>query len=65
MRANIFLGQRLKINIPHRHRISNKSISLFYELSTSDLYLITAITNKSIRLSDILSLAVGVKFETF
>lgn len=65
VRANIFLGQRLKINIPHRHRISNKSISLFYELSTSDLYLITAITNKSIRLSDILSLAVGVKFETF
>ena len=65
IRANIFLGQRLKFNIPRRHRISNKSISVFYELSTSDLYLITAVTNRAIRLSDILSLAVGVKFETF
>lgn len=63
IRANVFVGQRIKFNIPRRRRIAHKSVSLFYELGTSDLYIITAATNRAIRLRDILSLAIGARFE--
>lgn len=65
IRANIFVGERVKFNIPQRHRYLVKSVSLYYELSTSDLYIVTAATNRRIRLGDILSLALGARFEVF
>ena len=65
IRTHVFLGQRLKYTIPDRYRLHNKSVSLYYELSTCDLYLVTAVTNRAVRLRDILSLAVGLRFEVF
>lgn len=65
LRYNIFLGQRIRYNIPQRRRLLHKSISLYYELSTCDLYLVSAIPNKRVRLGDILSLAIGTRLELF
>ncbi len=65
VRANVFLGQRVKYIIPRTRRRANKSVSLYYELSSNELYIITAVTNKAIRLRDILSLAIGARFEVF
>lgn len=39
----------------------NRCISFFYEVSACDLYIISAVPNKSINLSDILVLSLGVK----
>jgi flagellar motor switch protein FliM len=36
-------------------------VSLFYEVSTCDLYVVTKVKNSSISLFDILSLSVGFK----
>ncbi len=65
IRTHVFLGQRLRYNIPTRNRLYNKSVTLYYELSTCDLYLVSAIPNSNVRLSDILSLCFGVRMEMF
>lgn len=65
IRTHVFLGQRLRYNIPTRNRLYNKSITFYYELSTCDLYLVSAIPNSNVRLSDILSLCFGVRMEVF
>lgn len=65
VRTHVFVGQRLRYRIPSRHRIWNKSISAYYELSTCDLYVVSAIPNRNVRLGDILSLAVGLRMEIF
>lgn len=65
LRTSIFIGQRLRYNIPSRNRIFWKSISAYYELSTCDLYLISALPNRRVRLGDILTLAFGLRLEIF
>ena len=65
VRANIFLGQRLTYRIPSKKRHFFRSISAYYELSTCDMYIISAIPNKNVRLSDILSLAAGIRLNVF
>lgn len=65
VRVNVFVGERIEYLIPHAKRKYHKSVSLYYELSTSDLYLVSALPNKRIKLSDILSLSIGVRFEVF
>lgn len=65
IRYNIFVGQRVVYNIPTRHRRFNRSITFYYELSTCDLYVVSAVPNKNVGLGDILSLALGVKMEMF
>ena len=65
LRYNLFVGQRLKFNIPKRHRRFNKSISAYYELSTCDLYVVSSVPNRRIKFHDIVSLAFGMKFEIF
>lgn len=62
VRTHIFVGQRITLNLKSRKRW-NKSISLFYELSTCDLYLISAATNHYLKPSDYLSLSFGAKFQ--
>jgi hypothetical protein len=64
-RTNIFIGQRLRLNIPSEHRRSSNAISLYYELSTNDLYVLSYVTNKYLSLWDILSLGFGVKLDLF
>ena len=65
LRYNIYVGQRIRYNIPQRHRIFARSISFYYELSTCDLYLVSAIPNKKVTAADILSLALGLRVELF
>ena len=63
VRINVFVGQQITWNIPHEMQRKRKSITLFYEVSTCDLYLRTYFTEKYIRLSDILGLSLGVKMK--
>lgn len=65
LRYHVFLGQRVRFNIPRRHRRFNKSISAYYELSTCDLYVVSAVPNRRVTLGEILSLALGLRMELF
>lgn len=62
IRTHIFAGQRITLNLQRKNRW-NKSLTLFYELSTCDLYLISAVSNQYLKPSDYLSLSFGVKFQ--
>ena len=62
IRPNIFFGQRFGVN-PHHKVIRN--IQLFYEISTNELYLISKITNSSLKMRDILRLSFGFKMDLF
>mgnify|MGYP007108844003 FL=1 len=42
-----------------------KGVTAYYELSTCDLYLISAVTNKSLDGWDIVGLSFGVKLQLF
>ncbi len=59
MRFHLGLGQRFTFDIPRSRRFLSSSISLYYELSTCDLYVRQKILNSSIPLRDILVLGIG------
>lgn len=63
-RLNIALGQRITWDIPRNRRKYAKSISLFYEVSTCDLYIRSKFQDSSIPLKDIIGLSLGVKLQT-
>lgn len=63
-RWNLAIGQRLTFQIPENKRLRNQSVSIFYEVSTCDLYLRSKIMGSGISLSDILGLSLGVRFHT-
>lgn len=63
VRANIFLGQRLRYNIPSKRRIYIRALSLYYELSSCDLYIVSKATNKHFPWRETLSLAFGLRWE--
>lgn len=65
IRIHIYMGQRLTYDIDPRFRISAKSVTFFYEISTCDLYLISAVTNRYLRPRDYLSLSFGLKLQWF
>ncbi len=65
VRINIFLGQQIDWKIPYYKRKSRKSVTLFYEVSTCDLYLRSMITEKYVKLTDILGLSIGAKVKLF
>lgn len=65
IRTHIFLGQRLTYDINHDKRITAKSITFFYELSTCDLYLVSAVGNSYLRPRDYLRLSFGLKLQMF
>lgn len=64
VRINLAVGQRIRFHIPQKKRRYHKSLSLYYELSTCDLYLISAITNH-LKPSDFLRLSFGLKSDIF
>lgn len=62
LRANIFLGQRLKWDFEGYRLPACKAITLYYEVSTNDLYLLSYIPNaSSLDLWDILVFSAGIK----
>lgn len=66
VRSYLFLGQRVscRLNVNRRERIL-QGISVYYELSTCDFYIISMVKNRSLHLGDILSLSFGVKFHIY
>ena len=65
VRANVYIGQRVVIHTPVEKRWFAKEIAVFYELSTSDLYLASAVGNKYLKPRDYISLSFGLKFQLF
>lgn len=63
VRANIFLGQRLRYNIPRSKRLAHQAVSFYYELSSCDLYIVSKATNKEYPWQETLSLALGLRWE--
>lgn len=63
VRISVYLGQRLTCDIPSKHRFFARQMTLFYELSTTDLYIVSAFTNRYLRPRDYLSLSFGVKMQ--
>lgn len=63
VRIHVFLGQRITYDIDPKRRFTAKAITFFYELSTCDLYLISAFTNKYLKPKDYLSLSFGIKLQ--
>ena len=63
-RLNIALGQQITWQIPTEKRRRHQSITLFYELSTCDLYIRSKVLEHSIPLKDIIGLSIGLKLQT-
>jgi len=63
-RFNVFLGQAIPFKL-NKSTLFGKEISLYYEFSTNDLYLISAIGNQSIRPWDIVGLSLGIRYRAF
>ena len=64
LRTHLSVGQRLCFHIPDKKRIFSHSVTAFYEISTCDLYVVSAFTNH-LGLDDFLRLSFGVKFDIF
>ena len=66
VRLNIYAGQRVTYKINPSRRLPAKSISAFYEISSSELYIISAAGNgRHLNLTDYLHLSFGVKMQLF
>ncbi len=65
IRVHVFVGQRFTHNIRDNRFKHWKDVSFFYELSTCDLYVASAFANKYLKLKDIVSLSLGLKFQIF
>lgn len=63
IRFHAFLGQRITFDIDPKRRFTAKAVTFFYEFSTSDLYIISAFTNKYLKPKDYLSLSFGMKLQ--
>lgn len=63
VRIHAFLGQRITYDIDPKRRFTAKEITFFYEISTCDLYVVSAFTNKYLKPKDYLSLSFGVKLQ--
>lgn len=63
VRVHVFLGQRITYDIDPHRRFTAKAITLFYELSTCDLYVVSAATNRYLKPKDYLSLSFGIKLQ--
>lgn len=63
MRIHIFVGQRIRLDIPEEKRFFSEDISLFYEISTCDMLLISRATNRYLKPKDYLSLSFGLKIQ--
>ncbi|MBQ8520547.1 MAG: hypothetical protein IJ456_04060 [Bacteroides sp.] len=64
VRTHVFVGQRIRWDIPDKYRVFAKSITAFYEISSCDLYIVSAFTNH-LNPDDYLRLSFGIKFQIF
>ena len=63
-RLNLALGQRFTVNIPEKMRVRHSRVSLFYEVSSCDLYIRSMFQDSSVKLKDIIGLSLGIKLQT-
>jgi len=63
-RLNVAVGQRLTLQIPSAKRRAAKSVSLFYEVSTCDLYMRSKFIDHTVPWKDMLGLSIGLKLQT-
>ncbi len=63
LRYNICLGESLTYHISQTKKQFIKAISFYYEISTNDLYMNSAFTNRYLKPEDYLHLAFGVKLQ--
>ncbi|MCR5314207.1 MAG: hypothetical protein K6E54_11305 [Bacteroidaceae bacterium] len=63
-RLNVGFGQQITWQIPYKKRRYARSISLFYEVSSCDLYIRSKIIDHSVPLKDIIGLSIGLKLQT-
>lgn len=61
LRFDIAFGQGISMKI--KPVGLSQRIKLFYEFATNDLYLISYLTNRYLRVSDIFNLSLGIKFQ--
>lgn len=59
VRFHLGFGQRVTFTIPEHRRIIGKEISLYYEISTCDLYVRQKVLNSKIPLKDIIIIGIG------
>ncbi len=64
-RLNIAIGQQFAWQIPYKKRRTAKSVSLFYEVSSCDLYIRSKFIDHTVPLKDIIGLSLGVKLQAF
>lgn len=64
VRINVFAGQRFTAIVPHNRRKFMKSLTIFYEISTCDIYLRAMLQDNKISLWDIVGLSIGLKLQT-
>jgi len=62
-RFNIFAGQGWVYKLNTSKKVICESITFFYEVSTNELYLMSAIPNRYIKAKDILGLSLGIKMQ--
>ncbi len=65
IRTSIGFGGRIGWNIQNNHQPHTDRLSLYYELSTCDLYLVSAVPNRRISFGDILRLGLGIQYRFF
>lgn len=63
IRSNIFVGQHFTYNLDINKIHIAKAITFFYEISTSDLYIISAFGNSHLKAEDYLHLSLGIKLQ--
>lgn len=65
LRLNVSLGERFTVYIPENKKKWVKSLTLFYEIGSCDLYLIDFVSNKEVAPKEILGLSLGLKIQIF
>lgn len=65
LRAQIGIGGRVNLHFTNFRRKVTDRISLYYDLSTYDLALISYVPNRSIHFTDILALGIGIEYRFF
>jgi hypothetical protein len=65
IRTHLAIGQRITYNFCKKDRLFWKSVSLYYEITSCDFYIISAVQNSYLKPWDYLNLAFGVKLQVF
>ncbi|MBR4522133.1 MAG: hypothetical protein IKO58_03175 [Prevotella sp.] len=63
-RLNVGVGERIMFKLPEDKKIIFSRMSLFYEISTTDLYIRSLFQGNGVKFSDIFGCSIGMKFYT-